>query len=162
MALRSFYLKFKGICCFAVLLSGCLSMQAFAEEYSDEAESYFEDKNDDAFNYELNDDDVEYRTFNYSCYAPPLFYGPECTGKGIGGYEGKFVTYSVDVIGDTMVICEALGCGYKQNDSCEFGWYSIGQVNNGSFRLYWGNNLASAAIRCKGNPTGSSLTWSAQ
>ena len=97
-----------------------------------------------------------------ACYAPPMAYGGACySSQSIIGSNETFVSYSARITsGNTSVQCQALGCGYNQNDSCRFGWYDIGNMNRGSIRLYWGNNAGSPAIKCKGIPLGTTMEWS--
>lgn len=96
------------------------------------------------------------------CYAPPNFYGGACqSSKSFISSCYNYIRYSVDVVGDTNVFCQALGTGQYQGGSpCTFGWYDIGIVNTGSYILGWSSTAGTPAIRCKGTPLGSALTWS--
>jgi len=99
---------------------------------------------------------------DYSCYAPPLLYGPACNSSErlISGCCTQII-YSVEVIGDVNVFCEALGTGIPTiGSNCTFGWYDIGIVNDVSVSLGWSSSAGTPGIKCYGSPLGSALTWS--
>ncbi|CAB4029822.1 Hypothetical predicted protein, partial [Paramuricea clavata] len=53
-------------------------------------------------------------------------------------------------------------CGRPWSNQCSsFKFYNIGCSSSSlSATLPWGNNLATPAIKCYGNPFGTSLSWS--
>ena len=95
-----------------------------------------------------------------SCYAPPDFYGGKCSSQqGLISGCCTQITYSIDVLGDTFVYCEALGTGNPyEGEECTFGWYP-GPTSAGPATLGWSSSAGTPALRCKGVPFGSSLYW---
>lgn len=76
------------------------------------------------------------------------------SSSSIIGNNGVKITYSVTVIGSTMICCKgyspasrtflSIGCGY--------GTYSK--------TLNWGNTIDTPRIKCKGTPLAGSVRWS--
>jgi hypothetical protein len=97
-----------------------------------------------------------------NCYAPPSIYGPKCKASDwLNGVDGVYVKYTVDILGDVNVECEAVGSGYRKEDGKPWGWYNMGVFTDGDAgTLYWGANMAYPEIRCKGLPLGSGIRWS--
>lgn len=98
---------------------------------------------------------------DYPCWAPPSVWGGECkSSRAIMGSCCDEIVYSVEVLGDTNVECQAIGNAYYgAGNPCVFGWHNIGIVNKGSFPLIWSANAAYPGIKCRGHPLGSSLKW---
>ena len=100
-----------------------------------------------------------------ACYAPPFVYGGECKAStGVIGSPGLKITYSIDQVNNvgTLICCKALGCGSVTDTDCStWGTYDLGCSSSSIVAsLLWGNNAATPAIQCYGNPTGTSIQWS--
>ena len=100
-----------------------------------------------------------------SCYAPPFVYGSTCySSTSIIGSPGYKIRYSIEQVNNvgTLICCQALACGPAYTSSCSgFRMYDIGcSTGSISATMPWGNNLATPAIKCKGNPSPTSIQWS--
>merc|ERR1712212_1172502 len=89
------------------------------------------------------------------CYAPPFVYGGVCaSSQAIFGSSNTRVKYSISVNGDTMICCKVRACGTGRSCS-KFGMHYLGCTTGSTSQSFpWGNNVATPAIQCKGNPFG--------
>lgn len=95
-----------------------------------------------------------------ACWAAPVAWGPKCkSDTGVFGRPGHKVTYNVSPSNNAspLICCQARGYDSKKKEI----WKSIG-CGHDRIRgtLPWGNVLSNPAIRCKGTPFGSFVSWS--